>query len=77
MAQTYTTELEVDFSNISREIGFAVKTNGGSLAITSKCGNDWVPVTTITEDGAKTISAKGMLIKFTPAGGCAFTIRGN
>lgn len=74
MATTSTVERTIDFSNINGEIGIAVKTNGGQLAITAQCGSDWVPVTTITTDGAKTISAKGQTLKFTPSGGCAYTI---
>jgi len=74
MATTFSTEHTLDFSNIPTEIGIVVKTNGGSLAITAQCGNDWVPVVTISEDSGKVISARNQVLRFTPSGGCVYTI---
>lgn len=54
----------------------AVKTNGGSVSVQVKVGNDWVVTDTIASDGARIIYTDNLLFRVVPSGGAVYTLSG-
>jgi len=57
-------------------VGLVVKASGGNLVIAAKSGNDYITADTINADLVTEYFVKGLTLRFTPSGGCTFSIRG-
>lgn len=72
----YSTEQTFTYPYEEGEIVLTVKTNGGSLVVSTFDGVEFVPEPAITTDGAIAIFASGAGIRYTPSGGCTFSVKG-
>ncbi len=67
-----TTETIVPGSRIGgSDLLLAVKTNGGSVTVAHKVGDDYVTALVIASDGSYIVDAR-LAVKITPAGGAAY-----
>lgn len=74
MAQ-FSTQQDITYSEAVESLALTVKTNGGSLTVSVWDGSEYVLTDTVSVDGSNELFVKGQVMRFTPSGGCTFTIR--
>lgn len=72
----YTTEKIFTYLETDETLALIVTANGGSLVTSSFDGVGYVTADTINTDLVTEYYVKGQTLKFTPSGGCTFSIRG-
>ncbi|MCP4281613.1 MAG: hypothetical protein GY776_16650 [Alteromonas sp.] len=71
----YSTEQKFSYLEKDETLALTVKANGGQLDISSWDGGQYISADTISVDGVYEYFVKGQNLKFTPTGGCTFSIR--
>lgn len=74
MAQ-FTTQQDFTYGGDLETIALIVKTNGGNLVVSVWDGEQYVISDTVSTDGANEIFVKSQVMRFTPSGGCTFSIQ--
>lgn len=69
----FTSRQELTFSDPRTRL-IAVKTNGGSLVVKKRVGNDEVVADTLSADGVYRMQLGTTPTIFAPAGGCAYEV---
>lgn len=71
----YTTVQNFTYLETTKNLGLTVEANGGNLVIESWNGSKYITADTITADLVTPYFVRGMVLRFTPSGGCTFMIR--
>lgn len=70
----FTTQQSFTYLETTKTHALLVQTNGGSLLVEAYDGVSYIQTDTVTADGANEIFISGQSMRFTPSGGCIYTI---
>ena len=70
----FTDTQEVTYLEIHESVALTIQANGGQLDVHAWDGVDWVKMDTFTATEGFAYYVKGLTVRFTPSGGCAYSV---
>ena len=70
----YTDTQEVTYLEIHESVALTVQANGGQLDVHVWDGENWIETDTFTATESVEYYVKGLTVRFTPSGGCAYSV---
>ncbi len=74
MMPRYTDQQEITYLEVHESVALTIQANGGQLDVHAWDGSNWIETDTFTTTESVEYFVKGLTIRYTPSGGCVYSV---